>query len=394
MQIPAIDYLRWIRQPSTHEGVRYSFVLSGMSPPDGEFLRGIPPEELICGFGVDHPLLAHRIAADLGRSSEEVVVQPGSHWNLVLAVAARLDQRRGPVIVEEPAYEPLRRIPGVMGVEILRLPRRLADGRMKLDLQHLAALAERSPSLLVLSHPHNPTMSSLSLREMEELAAWSRTSGCAVLSDEVYLEFLPDETRHSLHEVLPEAAVIRSFTKVMGLGSIRCSVLICDRKWSAGALKLSDYGPAFLPMPSQAMALRAWEQRDALYARARELAQRRRPLLRAWAEELRALLAVDLADAGIITFCRLLPAAARAAAERARARGVSGPFGYGLDGDPNSTIWWIEDLKRRHGVLLTPGAFFEDPAGFRLGFGVEEETLVEGLKILSTYLHEATRAAS
>ncbi len=262
MQIPAIDYLRWIRQPSTHEGVRYSFVLSGMSPPDGEFLRGIPPEELICGFGVDHPLLAHRIAADLGRSSEEVVVQPGSHWNLVLAVAARLDQRRGPVIVEEPAYEPLRRIPGVMGVEILRLPRRLADGRMKLDLQHLAALAERSPSLLVLSHPHNPTMSSLSLREMEELAAWSRTSGCAVLSDEVYLEFLPDETRHSLHEVLPEAAVIRSFTKVMGLGSIRCSVLICDRKWSAGALKLSDYGPAFLPMPSQAMALRAWEQRE------------------------------------------------------------------------------------------------------------------------------------
>ncbi len=73
---------------------------------------------------------------------------------------------------------------------------------------------------------------------------------------------------------------------------------------------------------------------------------------------------------------------------------MSGPFGYGLDGDPNSTIWWIEDLKRRHGVLLTPGAFFEDPAGFRLGFGVEEETLVEGLKILSTYLHEATRAAS
>ncbi|HKI84005.1 MAG TPA: pyridoxal phosphate-dependent aminotransferase [Candidatus Krumholzibacteria bacterium] len=390
MQIPAIDYLRWIRQPSTHEGVRYSFVLSGMSSPEGEFLRDIPPEELIGGFGLDHPPLAQRIAADLGRAPQEVVVQPGSHWNLTLAVAARLQQSWGPVIVEEPAYEPLRRIPSVLGAEILRLPRRRADGRMGLDLERLSKLAERSPSLLLLSHPHNPSMSSFSLEELKELAAWSRESGCAVLSDEVYLEFLPDEARHSLHEVLPEAAVIRSFTKVMGLGSIRCSVLIAERKWSAGALELSDYGPVFLPIPSQAVALRAWEQRERLYARARELARRRRPLLRDWAEGLRDILSIDLADAGIISFCRLKPAAARIAAERAREKGVNGPFGFGLDGDPDSSIWWIRDLKQRHGVLLTPGEFFEEPGGFRLGFGVAEETLVEGLKLLSGYLREAT----
>jgi aspartate/methionine/tyrosine aminotransferase len=393
VQIPAIDYLRWIRQPSTHEGVRYSFGLSGMSPPQGEFLRGMTPEELIGGFGLDHPPLAHRIAADLGRAPEEVVVQPGSHWNLSLAIAARLDRKRGPVIVEEPAYEPLRRIPSLMGAEILRLPRRLTDGRMGLERGRLWALADRSPSLLLFSHPHNPTMSSYSLEELEELAAWSRETGCAVLSDEVYLEFLPDETRHSLHEVLPEAAVIRSFTKVMGLGSIRCSVLIAPREWCAGVLKFSDYGPVFLPIPSHAVAARAWEQRDRLHARARELAQKRRPLLKAWAEGLRDILTVDLADAGIISFCRLKPAAARAAAERARAKGVRGPFGYGLDGDPDSSIWWIEELKQRHGVLVTPGAFFEEPSGFRLGFGVAEETLLEGLNLLSGYLRAAAGVA-
>lgn len=393
MQIPAIDYLRWIRQPSTHEGVRHSFVLSGMSAPQGEFLREMTPEELIGGFGLDHPPLAHRIAADLGRAPEEVVVQPGSHWNLTLAIAARLDQKAGPVIVEEPAYEPLRRIPSALGAEILRLPRRLADGEMGLDRGRLAGLADRSPSLLVLSHPHNPTMSSLSLVELEELAAWSRETGCAILSDEVYLEFLPDETRHSLHEVLPEAAVIRSFTKVMGLGSIRCSVLIAPREWSAGALKLSDYGPVFLPIPSHAVAVRAWEQRDRLHARARELAQRRRPPLKTWAEEMRDILTVDLSDAGIITFCRLHPVAARTAAERARARGVIGPFGFGLDGDPDSSIWWIEELKQRHGVLVTPGAFFEEPSGFRLGFGVGEKSLLEGLDLLSGYLRAATEVA-
>jgi aspartate/methionine/tyrosine aminotransferase len=365
-----------------------------MSPPPGEWLRDLAPSEFIAEPGVDHPPLAHRIAAALHREPREVLVQPGSHWNVFLAVAARLELRPGPVIVEEPAYEPLRRIPLALQAEVLRLPRRRADGSMGLALDRLQELADRSPSLLVLSHPHNPSMASLSVEEMEAVAAWSRACGCAVLSDEVYLEFLPDARRRSLLEVLPEAAVIRSFTKVMGLGAIRCSALIADAEWIAGALNVSDYGPVFLPIPSQAVALRAWEQRENLHERARELARRRRPLVAEWARELADILTIDLSEYGIIAFCRLEAEAARKAAAAARARGVSGAFGFGLDGDPDSTVWWIEELKRRHGVLVTPGAFFEEPTGFRLGFGVQEEILVEGLKLLSTYLREVTAALS
>ncbi len=389
MQLPQLDYLRWIRQPATHEGVRCSLVLSGMPTPDASFLEDIPPARWLDAVGVDHPPLAQRMATEWGLSPRQVLLQPGSHWNILLAVASHLRRRWGPVIVEEPAYEPMRRIPAALGAPLLRLPRRVSDGR-RLDLAALESLGEDSPSLLVFSHPHNPSMATLSEEEMEAVATWSRATGCAVLSDEVYLEFLDDPEASTMRRVLPEAAVIRSFTKVMGLGSIRASVLIGPEEWIASAAALSDYGPGFLPAPSLAAAEAAWDRREELWRRARRLGADRRPQVRRWAEEMRDILEVELNDAGIIAFCRLHPEAARAAAAFARRRGIQGDFGFSLDGDPDSSIWWIEDLRRRDGVLVTPGAFFEEPQGFRLGFGVEETTLEDGLALLSRYLREAT----
>ena len=393
MAIPEIGYLRWIRRPATHEGVRISFALSGMSSPDPSFLEGIPPGAFIEGVGVDHPDLALEIARDEGLDARQVLVQPGSHWNLFLAIAARLNRSFGPVIVEQPAYEPLHRIPAALGAPVLRLPRSRAKGRA-LDLTALAALSGQKPSLLLLSHPHNPSMATLSSGEKEGLAEWAGETGCAVLSDEVYLEFLEEPAQQSLRAVLSQAAVIRSFTKVMGLGAIRCSILVADEEWIVAAAALSDYGPVFLSVPSQAVARAAWRRRREFWARARALSAERRPLVRQWADSVSELLELEMNEAGIIAFGVVHPAVARAAAEMARRRGVTGDFGFGLDGDPDSSVWWIEDLKRRHGVLVTPGAFFEEPAGFRLGFGVDEKILEEGLELLSSHLRAAASAGS
>ncbi len=389
MLFPPIDYLRWIRHPATHDGVRIALILSGRGIPDTEFLDGISGRDLVDGVGVDHSELAHRMAEVFGVSPEQVLVQPGSHWNLLLAIAARLKRHPGPVIVEEPAYEPLHRIPLALGARLLRLPRPMETQRA-LDLDVLDALAEQRPSLLLLTHPHNPSMASLSEHDQQAIAVWSRRTGCAVLSDEVYLEFLEDPEAKSLRRVLPEAAAIRSFTKVMGLGSIRCSALVADAEWIHDAAAVSDYGPVFLPIPSHAVALRAWEHRETLWRAARELAALRRPIVQEWAEQHRGILDCELDEAGIIAFARLKPDAAREAAAFGRSRPGEGPHGFGLDGDPDASIHWIADLKRQEGVLVTPGTFFEDPAGFRLGFGIGEEPLRAGLQALGGYLRAAT----
>jgi len=359
-----------------------------MPPPDPSFLASIPPGAWIEGVGVDHPALAHRLAESWGVSPRQVLLQPGSHWNLLLATAARLAHRPGPVVVEQPAYEPLRRIPVALGAEVLRLPRRRSRGR-GIDPRDLDRLASHDPSLLLLSQPHNPSMAVLDASDRQRLAAWSRETGCAILSDEVYLEFLEDFPAHSLHSVLPEAAIIRSFTKVMGLGSIRTSALVAPMPWIAAAAALSDYGPVFLPMPSQAVAAAAWRQRERLWQRARRLSAARRETVARWARRVEGLLDLELGEAGIIGFAHLHEEAARKAAATARRRGVETPFGFSLDGAPDASIWWIEDLRRREGVLVTPGGFFEEPRGFRLGFGVEAEILEEGLDRLAGYLEQA-----
>jgi aspartate/methionine/tyrosine aminotransferase len=292
------------------------------------------------------------------------------------------------VVVEEPAYEPLRRIPAALGAEVLRLPR-LPERGWGLDREALGRLVARRPSLLLLSHPHNPSLALLSAADQAALADFAAASDCAVLSDEVYLEFLAGDDVHSLRHRLPDAAILRSFTKTMGLGPIRCSVLLGPVDWVAGAAARSDYGPVRVPAPSLAVAEAAWRRREALWARARSVAAAAHPLVERWAAGLGDLLEVEIPGAGIICLPRLRSGPAAAAAAWARDQGVTGPFGHGLDGEADASIWWIEALRRRHGVLVTPGTFFERPTAFRLGFGLAPAALTEGLDALSRLLREA-----
>ena len=387
MSFPDIHYLRWVRTKALAEGTTLPLILSGMGAPSADFLKDLDPASLLAAEPGDQGALARRIAADWGLATESVLVQPGSHWNLYLAVAARLDRNPGPVIVEEPCYEPLRRIPAALGAQVIRLHRSAAEG-YAFDPKALRKLARQNPSLLLISHPHNPSGAELVEDEVEALAAFAAETGCAILSDEVYLEFLPDPDAASLRGRIEGTMVVRSFTKVMGLGSIRCSILAGPADWIAAAAAITDYGPVLLPAPTAAVAALAWERRDELWERARKTAARGRARVADWAQGLSELLQVELPAHGVVCVPRPLPSVAAALALKARRQGVEGPFGFGLDTFPGGSHEWIEAARRQKGVLVTPGGFFESPLGFRVGFGGPEEILEAGLSAIAEYLTE------
>ena len=316
---------------------------------------------------------------------ERVLAQPGTHYSIGLLLRAALDLRPGPVVVEEPAYEPLRRIPEGLGARVLRLPRP-RERDYALDLDALAGLESEAPSVLVLTHPHNPSGVTLRDEEIDAVAEFSRRTGCWVLSDEVYLEFLDDATERSLLQRMERVAIVRSFTKVFGLGGLRCTGIAAHPDWIANVIALTDHGTVALPAPTHAMAQRVWNRRHDLWDRARGAAHAGRSEVAAWLDRVGDLLATPLPEAGIICFPELKPEVHEAAVKAARGRGHDTGFGFGLDRWDSSSHLWIEDFRQLHSVQLTPGAFFENPRAFRLGYGIDAEPLREGLQRLEHYL--------
>lgn len=383
---PDIHYLRWARSQATR--ARIPLTQSGMAPPDSGFLPRLATAQLLQSDPSDHPPLTAILADAIGVDRERVLVQPGTHWMLMALVAARLSQQPGPVVVEAPAYEPLYRIPTALGAQVLRLPR-LRSQRFALDLDALDALSAARPSLLLLTFPHNPSGALLSTAEIERLAEWSTRTGCALLSDEVYLEFLEDPERWSLQARIKGAMSVRSFTKVMGFGPLRVTLAVGPRSWIARAGAVTDYGPVMLPCSSHALALHVWEHREALWNRARHRASEGWATVQGWVAGMEGLVEMPPPRAGIVCFPQLTEVAHQRAVEGARRAGVVGPFGFGLDEHPAGSHQWIMALHQQRGVLLTPGAFFEEPRAFRLGFGGPTPQLREGLAALSQHLRDA-----
>lgn len=380
-----IHYLRWARAQAAPPHPEIALILSGMMAPDPALLGDFSAAQLLDFPVGDHPPLARRFAEQWRVAPERVLVQPGTHLSILLLTAARLGDVPGPVVVEEPAYEPLWRIPEALGAPLLRWPR-VRERGWALDPTVFDRLVAQKPSLVILSQPHNPTGAVLTAEDRALLRRLQAATGCAILSDEVYLEFLADPESHTwLHEG-GDGVILRSFTKVMGLGSVRCTGSAGHVGWIARAAAITDHAAVALPGPSHAVAHRAWDHRGELWSRARAAADAGRAEVEAFSARVRDLMDVDVAPAGIITFPRLHEAVHEAAVAAAIARGVRGPFGYGLDAFEEGSQFWIEDLRRQKNVQLTPGAFFEDPRAFRLGYGVDAGVLREGLRRLEEHL--------
>lgn len=382
-----ICYLRWVRGLAAGEPARVPLTFSGMEAPGVAWLAGLEPASLVAFDGSDHPPLAARLAAEWGLEPDQVVLLPGSHHALLLAVMQRLSEVDGPIVVEEPAYEPLWRICEALGADLLRWPRRRRDD-YALDPDALDALVGRRPAAFLFSHPHNPSGATLTADDRDLLREFQRRTGAVLISDEVYLEFESDPGAATLLGLADDVLVVRSFTKVFGLGPIRCSALAGSAPRIRRLAEAADYSHVLLPAPTRVVAERVWDRREELWERAREASRRGRAEVDAWLEGAAPLVESYLPRSGIICFPRLSEAAHAAAVTVARRRGAKVEPGM-LPGMEPAAALWVADLRERTGIQLTPGEFFGDDRAFRLGFGIEPALLREGLQGIEAWLRRA-----
>ena len=296
--------------------------------------------------------LVERIARVHGVVPARVTTAGGCSGANFLALAGLLEAD-DEVLVESPFYDPLPGAVRMLGGRVAHFPRRFEDG-FDVDPAVVESALTPRTRLLVLTNPHNPSGVLVSPDRLSALARLSERRGFAVLVDEVYRDVVLED-RPAPAATLSDACVsTSSLTKAYGLASLRCGWVLAGEALTRRMRRARDVVDVWSPIPSDRLAVVAFDRLDALAARARSLVEKNLARVRAFLAETPSL------------EC----AAPRATLAFPRIRGVA-------DSTP-----FAERLFRKTGVAVAPGHFFGAPGHFRIAFGGDPEAVAEGLEAI------------
>ena len=185
---------------------------------------------------------------------------------------------------------------------------------------------------------------------LEEIGRVAERAGAHVVVDEVYKDLTGDRTPPAAARG-DVFATTSSLTKSYGLSSLRAGWVIASPALSYRVRRARDVIDGTGSIVAERLAALAFRQLDALTERARVMLARNKALADAFLQSRPELEWVP--SAGTIVFPRI--------------RGVAdaGPF--------------VDRLMRERHTALGPGAFFEAPAHFRLGYGGDTGKIRQGL---------------
>ncbi len=140
--------------------------------------------------------------------------------------------------------------------EMVSIPRR-SDFTIDVEAA-IEAIAEHKPTLVILTSPNNPTGTSITLAEIEEISQAAQMSGALVVVDEAYAEFRGDRgaTALVLLDSYPNIVVSRTMSKAFGYAGGRLGYCAASSSEIVQALKLVRL-PYHLSAISQAAAIAA-----------------------------------------------------------------------------------------------------------------------------------------
>jgi succinyldiaminopimelate transaminase len=214
-------------------------------------------------------------------------------------------------------------------------------GAQVLRADSLTQLGPRTPALVYLNSPSNPTGRVLGVDHLRKVVGWARDRGVVIASDECYLglgwDVEPPGPLSVLHPSVCDGdhtglLAIHSLSKSSSLAGYRAGFVAGDTGLIAELLAVRKHAGMMVPTPVQAAMVAALDD-DAHERLQRERYERRRaallPALRS------AGFAVDHSEAGL--------------------------YVWATRGEPCSeTVTWLAT----RGILVAPGDFY-GPAGAR-----------------------------
>ena len=221
----------------------------------------LPPEDLISTFqkcltehnnhysvsrGVPkiRTELSHKLKLDFDVSispDESILMTNGASHALFIAIATLID-RGDEVIVPSPYWMPyLNDILFCGGVpKIVNLS---SETNFKITIDHLKKELTNKTKVLMLNNPTNPTGAFYSKEDIHSIYSFCKSNGLYLLIDEVYSDYVYDETFYSSLQIndLKTIITISSFSKTFAMTGWRLGYIIADKEIINEALKVSQF---------------------------------------------------------------------------------------------------------------------------------------------------------
>ena len=361
-------YLLWARRYFGR--IPFDLATSGMERPSADELGPLGALDNLIG----PERLRAAIAAFNAVSPDEVIATLGTTQALFIAYAA-LTSPGDDVLVEEPGYEPLWRIPEGLGAKVVRFERPVHE-RFALDPARVARAMTVRTRVVAITNLHNPGGVRVSDDVIRELARLCEQRGAHLLVDEVYAPFdaLEETPRSSAgprdtitggvwsasaRNLGPNVVTTSSLTKCFGLGLERIG-------WILGPPDVIDRADAammcvcgHLPIQHANLGVAVFSRIEALADRARRINAGKRARVEAWIAT-RPELSWSAPDSGL--------------------------FGFATTAGAGDLTPALEVGARDHGVLAAAGSFFGVPNGFRLSWAIRTDRLDEALSRLGDVL--------
>jgi aspartate/methionine/tyrosine aminotransferase len=239
-----------------------------------------------------------------------------------------------------------------------------AGKRWALDIDSLHHAARRQTKIILVTNPNNPTGSTLSESEVNEIIRTAGKVGAWIVADEVYRGAeLSGQMTPSFYGKYERVLVTSGLSKAFGLPGLRIGWIAGPPKVVAKLESYHDYLTLTPTMLSERLACIALqrENRETLLQRTRDIMRQQLPVVETWVRNNETTIDCILPRAGAIALLSYRPTI--------------------------SSLNLFERLRKEKSVLITPGAHFGLKGRyFRIGYGGDVRKLEAGLEIISTFL--------
>jgi len=307
-----------------------------------------------------HPSLRKEIAKQYkGNSFENVAVTTGAS-EANFAIIAHLVGPKDHIIVEHPTYPSLYQVARSLGRN-LTLFKLDWENEFRPDMEKLRKLVKPNTKLITLTHPNNPTGSVIAKAELEEAIEIAEDAGAYLMVDETYRDLMFVTPPPLAASMSPIAISLTSMSKTWGLPGIRIGWAVADNPIVEAIRAVREQVTICNSSIGEAIAKEVLHKKDEILAIIRKAVISNFKIVKEWMDSQNYLEWIE-PKSGVVGAPKLK-------------RG-------------GSTDELCKLLVTKYRTFTVPGSRMELDGHFRLGFGGEQEELIEGLEQLGKALKE------
>ena len=259
------------------------------------------------------------------------------------------------VITLVPCYQSLAEVPRATGCDLTILHLR-EEHKWGLDIQEIKASIQANTKAVIINFPHNPTGQLISESQLKELIDLLRPRGIWLFSDEVYRLLGPAGTQWaSPASILYEKAIsLGVMSKSFGMAGLRVGWIACQDKHMLERIENTKYYTSICNSgPAEILSIIAISHKDHILNRNNSIVEKNLFILDDFIKNYERNFSWVHPKAGCTAFIKYH-----------HEEGVEA---------------LCERLQKKAEVLLLPGAVFDIPDHFRLGFGRKNMEQILGL---------------